>query len=77
MSDREYRRALDQVTGLKTFAAKHLPANNEEGSLYAAMEIVLEGLHQNSLLSKEDLDHGFAYGDMLQTMFSGLGTEGD
>lgn len=76
MSDREYRRALDQVTGLKEVAAKHWPAN-EEGSLYAAMEIVLEGLHQNSLLSKEDLDQGFAYGDMLQTMFSGLGTEGD
>jgi magnesium chelatase subunit I len=74
MSDREYRKVLDQVTGLKAVAAKHWPGD-DEGNLYCAMELVLEGLHQNSLLSKEDLEHGFAYGDMLQTMFSGLGAE--
>jgi magnesium chelatase subunit I len=76
MTDTEYRRLLDQVTGLHTIAAKHWPSA-EEGEVYAAMELVLEGLHQNSLLSKEDLDHGIAYGDMLQTMFSGLGREED
>ncbi len=77
MSDREYRASLDRVTGLKAIAGKHLPPGATEGDVYVAMELVLEGLHQNSLLSKEDLDHGFAYGDMLQTMFSGLATEGD
>jgi magnesium chelatase subunit I len=77
MADRDYRASLGRVTGLMAIAAKHLPAGASEGDTFVAMELVLEGLHQNSLLSKEDLDHGFAYGDMLQTMFSGLGSEGD
>jgi magnesium chelatase subunit I len=72
MADPEYRQVLDQVTGLKAIAAKHWPSA-EEGEVYAAMELVLEGLHQNSLLSKQDLSHGVAYADMLQTMFSGMG----
>jgi magnesium chelatase subunit I len=76
VADIEYRRLLDQVTGLKAIAAKHWQST-EDGDVYAAMELVLEGLHQNSLLSKEDLDHSVAYGDMLQTMFSGLGREAD
>jgi len=76
VADTEYRRLLDQVTGLKAIAAKHWQSA-EDGEVYSAMELVLEGLHQNSLLSKEDLDHSVAYGDMLQTMFSGLGREAD
>jgi magnesium chelatase subunit I len=76
MSEREYREALEKVTGLKAVAAKHW-RTGDEGETYAAMELVLEGLHQNSLLSKEDLDHGFTYGDMLQTMFSGMSREGE
>ncbi|HWN81358.1 MAG TPA: hypothetical protein VNM87_04625, partial [Candidatus Udaeobacter sp.] len=76
ISDVEYRRLLDQVTGLKGIAAKHWQTK-DDAEVYVAMELVLEGLHQNSLLSKEDLDHGVAYGDMLQTMFSGLGREED
>ncbi len=77
MSGPEYRENLGRVNGLKAIAEKHLPPGASEGDVYVAMELVLEGLHQNSLLSKEDLDHGFAYGDMLQTMFSGFGSEGD
>ena len=39
-----------------------------------AMEFILEGLHQFSILSKERLDAGsITYGDMLKSMFSGLG----
>ncbi len=74
MSDPEYREALDQVNGLREIVAKHW--KGEDGEVYAAMELVLEGLHQNSLLSKEELDHKILYGDMLQTMFS-LGREPD
>lgn len=32
------------------------------------MELVIEGLHQHSLLSKRDLDTGVTYGDMLRSM---------
>jgi magnesium chelatase subunit I len=75
LPDDGYRAALDQVTGLKDMAAKHWQGS--DGEIYAAMELVLDGLHQNSLLSKEELDHGVLYGDMLHTMFSGLGRESD
>ena len=37
------------------------------------MEFVLEGLHQNSILSRKRVDGGgTAYGDMLKSMFSGF-----
>ena len=40
------------------------------------MELVLEGLHQNSMLSRERTgDAGTSYKDMLKTMLSGLGED--
>ena len=36
------------------------------------MEFVLEGLHQASILAKEDLETGAVYKDFLDTMFSGM-----
>jgi magnesium chelatase subunit I len=38
----------------------------------AACELVLEGLHQASLLSKDRSEDGVTYGDMLQRMFAGF-----
>ena len=38
----------------------------------ALMELVLEGLHQGSLLSRDDLDQGRVYGDMLAQMAESL-----
>jgi hypothetical protein len=37
-----------------------------------AMEFVLEGLHQSSLLAKEDIDRGILYCDMLGAMYENL-----
>ena len=37
------------------------------------MDLVLEALHQNSMLSKQDLDDQTLYSDMLGSMFSSLG----
>ena len=40
------------------------------------MELVLEGLHQHSMLSRERADGlTTAYKDMLKTMLSGLGED--
>jgi hypothetical protein len=36
------------------------------------MEFVLEGLHQSSVLAKEDLEGRRIFLDMFQTMFSSL-----
>ena len=71
----EYARRLAAVRGLRELATKYLePRNGEEHAV--AMELVLEGLHQNSMLSRERTDGaGTAYKDMLKSMLSGLGTE--
>ena len=37
------------------------------------MDFALEALHQNSMLSKQDLDDQTLYTDMLGSMFSSLG----
>jgi len=69
----EYMRRLSSVRGLDKVAVKYLePGTAEEVAV--AMELVLEGLHQNSILSRERTDGATtAYKDMLKSMLSGLG----
>ena len=69
----EFSLQLSQVKGLAALADKYLePANAEEAAV--AMELVLEGLHQNSMLSRERTDGATTeYKDMLKSMLSGLG----
>jgi magnesium chelatase subunit I len=69
----EYARSLSKVTGLRELAAKYLePKNAEEHAV--AMELVLEGLHQHSMLSRERTgEAATSYKDMLKSMLSGLG----
>ncbi len=43
-----------------------------QADLPAACELVLEGLHQASLLSKDRSPDGVTYGDMLKRMFAGF-----
>jgi magnesium chelatase subunit I len=73
MPHAEYARRLAQVKGLGPLAAKYLePRDAEEAAV--AQELVLEGLHQNSILSRERSDGSVtAYKDMLKSMLSGLG----
>jgi len=75
MPQAEYARSLAAVKGLKELAAKYLePANAEEHAV--AMELVLDGLHQNSMLSRErEAGAVTAYKDMFKSMLSGLGDD--
>ena len=68
----EYASALSKVKGLPDLAARYLePADAEEHAV--AMELVLEGLHQSSMLSRERTDTGkTGFKDMLKSMLSGL-----
>jgi magnesium chelatase subunit I len=69
----EFYDALRQVNGLEPLAQKHLEAIGP-AELGPAMEFVLEGLHQHSILSRERTDGGaISYRDMLKSMFSGFG----
>jgi magnesium chelatase subunit I len=71
MDDAAYSKALEKVPGLKNIADEFLPARSRLHRA-AAMELVLEGLHQHSLLAKEDLATGSSYSDMLGVMLEGL-----
>ena len=75
MPQAEYLKRLSAVKGLERLAAKYLePGNPEETAV--AMELVLEGLHQNSILSRERTDGTTtAYKDMLKSMLSGIGDD--
>jgi len=75
MPHKEFELRLSAVKGLQSLAAKYLePRNTEEAAV--AMELVLEGLHQNSMLSRERSDTATtSYKDMLKSMLSGLGDD--
>jgi magnesium chelatase subunit I len=75
MPHAEYARRLAAVKGLERLAVKYLePASAEDVAV--AMELVLEGLHQNSILSRERTDGAAtSYKDMLKSMLSGLGAD--
>lgn len=72
MSPQEYVRALDQVAGLRALAQEYLHPPAEE--LPLCMEFILDGLHQCSLIAREDLETGASYKDLLKTMFESMGT---
>jgi len=71
----EFAKRLASVKGLGALADKYLePKSAEEAAV--AMELVLEGLHQSSMLSRERTDGATtSYKDMLKSMLSGLGED--
>ena len=71
----EFTASLSKVKGLADLAARYLePADADEHAV--AMELVLEGLHQSSMLSRDRADTGSTgYKDMLKQMLSGLGED--
>ncbi len=73
---KDYKKVLDKVAGLKELIKKKLKSNNDL-ELYSCMDLVLESLHQNSMLSKMDVDDHFVYTDMVGSMFSSFGDLGE
>lgn len=71
--DAEHLARLGEVTGLRELVERTAsPAS--DGELAALMELVLEGLHQGSLLSRDDDGpNRRQYGDMLAQMARSLG----
>lgn len=76
LPEKEYHKILNKVTGLAKLVDKYAKdISKEEKPVW--MDFVLEALHQNSMLSKQDLDDQMLYSDMLGSMFSSLGDMGD
>ncbi|MGN8226358.1 sigma 54-interacting transcriptional regulator [Gracilimonas sp. BCB1] len=72
LSNKEYEKSLNRVKGLKELVKSQVTdAGSSETLIW--MDFVLEALHQNSMLSKQDLDDQTLYTDMLGSMFSSLG----
>lgn len=68
MPDKDFEKALHSVPELEGLTRQYMKeARGLE--LAVAMEFVLEGLHQSSLLAKEDIDRGILYCDMLGAMY--------
>ena len=75
MPQAEYAGQLAAVRGLEALAGRYLEPQ-DSGEAAVAMEFVLEGLHQNSMLSRERTDDArTSYKDMLKTMLSGIGED--
>ena len=60
------------MKGLERLAVKHLDPGDDEELLAAAMEFILEGLHQSSLLTKKELVDGRVYSDPFDEMVKSL-----
>ncbi|HVR74803.1 MAG TPA: magnesium chelatase [Planctomycetota bacterium] len=71
LDDEAYIAALEAIPGLLQVATEFLPGDARE-SRAPVMELILEGLHQHSLLAKEDLIARSAYSDMLGVMLEDL-----
>lgn len=72
LPNKEYRKVLGQASGLEKLVKNSVDKLNKD-EIYVWMDFVLEALHQNSMLSKQDLDDQTLYSDMLGSMFSSFG----
>jgi magnesium chelatase subunit I len=73
MPSEEYAKALAGVPGLRDITRKHMKNLEERYELPAVMEFVLDGLHQNSRLAKDEVDHIVSYKDMVGSILTGQG----
>jgi magnesium chelatase subunit I len=73
MTLEEYSRELEKVKGLREFTRRHMANVDERYELPSVMEFVLDGLHQNSKIAKDEVDHVTSYKDMVGSIFAGPG----
>ncbi len=69
-----YLRELDRVKGLRETTRKYLKLpESSKYELASAMEFVLDALHQNSKIAKEEYEHVTSYKDMVGSIFNAKG----
>lgn len=73
-----YFAELDRVKGLRDVTRRHMKIDeNNMAELASAMEFVLDGLHQNSKIAKDEVEHVTTYKDMVGSIFTGRGATED
>ncbi|MEW6061673.1 MAG: magnesium chelatase [Bacteroidota bacterium] len=74
MPQAAYFAELNRVPTLKEITKKYFKLEEKDQyGLASAMEFVLDGLHQNSKIAKDEIDHVTYYKDLVGTIFSGKG----
>jgi len=68
MAFKDYFSALKKVKGLENFVKKNVKSIKNDYELATMMEFVLDGLHQNSKIAKDETDETVSYKDMLGSM---------
>ncbi len=69
-----YLRELDRVPGLRDLAIQHLKVSSSNlYELATGMEFLMDGLHQNSKIAKEEVATRTSYKDMLGSIFTTKG----
>ncbi len=68
MSFKDYFKQLKKVSCLEAFVKKHVKSITSDYELATMMEFVLDGLHQNSKIAKDEADDIISYKDMLGSM---------
>jgi magnesium chelatase subunit I len=71
LSEKEYTKRVNSVNGLDEIVRESGTAESE--ALEPMKDFVIEALHQNSMLGKNDLDELRSYSDMLGSMLGGMG----
>ena len=74
LSAADYYSRLGEVAGLQELARTGFEIE-QPGEVALGMELVLEGLHQHSMLSKRDLESSTSYRDMLKAMFDQMAAD--
>ncbi len=65
-SEKDYRKALDEVAGLRKLVESRLQVKGEEA--YIFMELVLHGLAEVNVVNKEVMESTFSFRDILANM---------
>jgi magnesium chelatase subunit I len=68
LTDREYRARLKTIEGLEELVEGYHERLSEDDKLFM-MEFALHGLAEYSLISKQNLDTGLQFKDLLDSMF--------
>jgi magnesium chelatase subunit I len=66
-----YTKELARVPGLRDLTLRHMPSLDQATDLPSAMEFVLDGLHQNSRIAKDEVEHRTSYKDLVGSIFAG------
>lgn len=68
MNFKTYFNELKKVTGLEPLVKKFVKTLENDYELATMMEFVLEGLHNNSKIAKDEIDDSVSYKDMVGAM---------